>query len=78
MTHRYDRHDSPSRKINSLGSSELFRATLGQSPGIQALSYSTHIAKNIERFALCFVLCVFVRPHGCRFSSAESQYFDII
>ena len=32
VTHRYDRHDSPSRKKNSLGSSELFRATLGQSP----------------------------------------------
>ena len=44
----------------------------------EALPYGTHIAQYIEQFALCFVLCVFARPYGCTFSSAESQYFDII
>ena len=50
VTHRYDRHDSPSRKKNSLGSWKLFPATLGQSPELDIGGARYVLPTIISRF----------------------------
>ena len=72
---RFASHSKPRATISLLS---LFDELADAYLRAKALPYRTHTAQNIERFALCFVLCLFARPYGCTFPSAERQYFDVI